>query len=223
MFKCSRAGLFALISLLPAASLGGDLFEPHPHEPELTPYGSAPAAIVLSPEEKKELAEGDAVLRQSEEKQSGSGVAILHVAAPASLVWDTILHYDEYEKWVKNVDACKVYRTLGDQLFVEMEVSFWWVHSTIYTVNTLHRDEGYISWELDRSRTSDVVDLVGFWRVQEISKDPVMTRVEYASDMVAGGIPKFIVNFLTRDSLTDGTEWVKEQAEREWRQRQTPK
>ena len=201
-------------------ALAADLFEPHPHPAQLKPYEGAPELLKLTPDEDTQLKEGNAVLRQSEDNESGSGVAVQLIAAPPSLIWETILRYDQYKDWVKNVDDCKVYRNVGDQIFVAMDLSFWWIHSKLYTINTLNKPKGYMSWELDRGRTSDVIDLVGYWRIEEISKSPALTRVEYATEMVVGRFPDFIVNFLTRDSLTNGTEWVKERAEEEWSRRE---
>ena len=196
-----------------------DLFKPHPHEQTLKPFLSAPELLKLDEKETVVLKDGDAVLRQSEDNESGSGVAVQLISAPASLIWDTILRYDQYKDWVKNIDDCKVYRSVNDQGFVAMDLSFWWIHSKLYTVNTIAKEQGYISWELDRTRTSDVIDLVGYWRIEEISKEPALTRVEYSTEMVVGRFPDFIVNFLTRDSLTNGTAWVKERSEQEWAKR----
>ena len=199
------------------------LFTPHPHPEQLKPYQGAPELLKLTPDEEALLKEGSAVSRQSETNESGSGVAVQYIAAPSSLIWDTILRYDKYKDWVKNVDECKVYRSVGNQLFVAMDLSFWWINSKLYTVNTLEKTQGYMSWELDRGRTSDVIDLIGYWRIEEVSQNPIVTRVEYATEMVVGRFPDFIVNFLTRDSLTNGTEWVKERAEEEWGRREAVK
>ena len=196
-----------------------ELFQPHPHEQTLKPFTSPPELLTLDESENALLKKGEAVLRQSEENESGSGVAVQLISAPATLIWDTILRYDQYKDWVKNIDDCRVYRSLNDQIFVAMDLSFWWIHSKLYTVNTINKSQGYMSWELDRSRTSDVIDLVGYWRIEEVSKDPALTRVEYATEMVVGRFPDFIVNFLTRDSLTNGTAWVKERSEQEWEKR----
>ncbi len=211
--------ILAFSVVLAWTASAAELFVPHPHEQTLKPFTSAPELLKLDEKETALLKEGEAVLRQSEENESGSGVAVQMIAAPASLIWDTILRYDQYKDWVKNIDDCKVYRSMNNQIFVSMDLSFWWIHSKLYTVNTIHKDQGYMSWELDRSRTSDVIDLVGYWRIEEVSKEPALTRVEYATEMVVGRFPDFIVNFLTRDSLTNGTAWVKERAEEEWTKR----
>lgn len=214
--------IVAIVFALPSIAVvqAAELFELHPHEEQLKAYEGVPELLSLTKEEDALLKSGDAVLRQSETNESGSGVAVQLVAAPASLIWDLILKYDQYKEWVKNVDDSKVYRVFGDQLFVEMDLSFWWIESKLYTINTLDRKKGYMSWVLDRSRTSDVIDLVGYWRIEQISEEPALTRVQYATEMVVGGFPDFIVSFLTRDSLTDGTAWVKERAEEEWGRRQ---
>ena len=211
--------ILALSLMLAWTAYAADLFVPHPHEQTLTPFTSPPELLKLDEKETALLKKGEAVLRQSEENESGSGVAVQMISAPASLIWDTILRYDQYKDWVKNIDDCKVYRSVNDQIYVSMDLSFWWIHSKLYTVNTIHKNQGYMSWELDRTRTSDVIDLVGYWRIEEISKEPALTRVEYATEMVVGRFPDFIVNFLTRDSLTNGTEWVKERSEEEWAKR----
>ena len=216
-----RIGLIVgLGAVLVAPVHAADLFTPHPHEQTLKPFTQKPDPVNLDEKEAAVLNQGESVLRQSEQNESGSGVAVQLISAPASLIWDTILRYDQYKDWVKNIDDCKVYRSMGDQIFVAMDLSFWWIHSKLYTVNTIYKNQGYMSWELDRSRTSDVIDLVGYWRIEEISKEPAVTRVEYATEMVVGRFPDFIVNFLTRDSLTNGTAWVKERSEEEWTKRQ---
>jgi hypothetical protein len=73
---------------------------------------------------------------------------------------------------------------------------------------------GYMSWTLDRKRTSDVKDMIGYWLVSEIDGQPNRTRLEYSTELVVGGVPDFIVNMLTKDSLIDGTAWVKLRAEK---------
>ena len=210
-----------MVSLVCSGTLvAADLFTPHPHEQVLKPFAAKPEPLQLDEKETASLKKGEAVLRQSEDNESGSGVAVQLIAAPASIIWETILRYDQYKDWVKNIDDCRVYRSLSNQVFVAMDLSFWWIHSKLFTVNTIHKNQGYVSWELDRSRSSDVIDLVGYWRIEEVSKEPALTRVEYATEMVVGGYPQFIVNFLTRDSLTNGTGWVKEVSEEEWSKRQ---
>ena len=110
--------------------------------------------------------------------------------------------------------SCEVYQKEGQKLFVAMKSSFMWITSTLHTINDIRRDQGYMSWVLDRSRESDVKDMIGYWRVEQIQEEPPLTRLDYATEIVVSGVPDFIVRHLTESSLVDGTAWVKREAEK---------
>jgi ribosome-associated toxin RatA of RatAB toxin-antitoxin module len=202
-------------------SLASHAAATHPHPSVLKPITKSPAAIALNAEEQAEIRSGDAILRQTQGENGGRGVAVQLVKAPAALVWDTILAYDEYPQWVDDVESCEVYQKKGTQLFVAMKSSFMWITSNLYTINDVHRDLGYMSWVLDRTRESDVQDMIGYWRVEQIESEPPMTRLDYATEIVVGGVPDFIVTHLTEGSLVDGTAWVKREAEKLWIKRRS--
>ena len=81
----------------------------------------------------------------------------------------------------------------------------------------------YMSWTLDRNRTSDVRDMIGYWLVLESPDNPNQTRLEYSTELVLGGVPDFIVNILTKDALVDGTAWVKQRSEEAFKAQKTSK
>ena len=187
----------------------------HPHGPMLAPIKSKPLPTKLTVDEEKKLASGESVMRQVENSDGGYGVAIQDIHAPVNIVWDTILAYDRYPDWVDNVANCTVYKKPSPGvLYVDMEISVMFVSSHLYTINTINKAEGYMSWILDRDRESSVKDTVGYWMLSPHPKEPSKTRVEYSSQMIVSGVPDFIAKFLTRDSLRSGTVWVKEQAEK---------
>ena len=187
----------------------------HPHGPMLAPIKSKPLPTKLTVDEEKKLASGESVMRQVENSDGGYGVAIQDIHAPVNIVWDTILAYDRYPDWVDNVANCTVYKKPSPGvLYVDMEISVMFVSSHLYTINTINKAEGYMSWILDRDRESSVKDTVGYWMLSPHPKEPSKTRVEYSSQMIVSGVPDFIARFLTRDSLRSGTVWVKEQAEK---------
>lgn len=201
-----------LLTLLPLA-LASDPDRPHPHRGLIAPITSAPAAVALSPEEEARLQAGEAVLRQRQGDSGGAGVAVQLIEAPAAVVWDTILRYDKYDDWVKNVTSATIYRSEGEVFHLDMQLSILGFKSGMYTVNTVRRDQGYMSWTLDYDRRSDVDDNVGYWRVEQLREEPPLTRLEYSAEMRMSGVPEFIVSYLTRDSLPEGTGWVKQRAE----------
>ena len=97
-----------------------------------------------------------------------------------------------------------------------MQMSVLGIKKGIYTVNDVRRDKGWMAWTLDYERKSDVQDMVGYWRVEQVSSNPPRTRLDYSTQMKARGVPDWMVKLLTKSSLKDGTRWVKERAEEAW-------
>ena len=200
-----------------SASNAYDPNKVHPTPQILDPIGSKPDALVLTASEEVQLRSGESLLRQQKGSNGGRGVAVQYINAPASKVWETILDYPQYPNRVKNVVECTVYqrasRTDEELLFVEMISSVWSVKIGLYTVNKIRKKEGYMHWYLDRRKESDAKDLVGYWRVEELSTNPPLTRVDHSTEMVVSGVPGFIADYLTKDALVSGTAWVKKYSE----------
>lgn len=200
-------------ALVSAVALAGDPATPHPQR-LLPPITSAPAPLALTPAELRAVEGNEPIVRSQKHEGGGAGQAVQYVNAPASAVWDVILDYDRYPSRVKNVVSCSVYERSGSTLLVDMQSSIMGFKTVIYSRNDVHRDAGWMAWSLDYRRTSDVKDLTGYWRVEQIRADPPLTRVDHASNLAISGVPGFVVSYLTRQSLVDGTAWVKEAAER---------
>ena len=187
--------------------------QPHPHQGKLTPWSGAPAKINLTAAELKQLDAGDRIERHTTSKDGGSGVAVQYIQASPDTIWQTILSYNRYKDWVKNVDSCTVYKRQGDDLYVDMQISVLGFSSGIYTRNTVKQAEGYMTWSLDYSRKSDVDDLIGYWRVTPLEGWEGWSKLEYSTQMRMSGVPGFIVRYMTRDALAEGTAWVKLRSE----------
>eukprot|EP00636_Phaeomonas_parva_P017710 CAMPEP_0118855916 /NCGR_PEP_ID=MMETSP1163-20130328/3570_1 /TAXON_ID=124430 /ORGANISM="Phaeomonas parva, Strain CCMP2877" /LENGTH=342 /DNA_ID=CAMNT_0006788897 /DNA_START=179 /DNA_END=1207 /DNA_ORIENTATION=- len=104
MGGASRAALLAL--LLGAAS-AGDPTKPHPHQGFEAPFtpGVAPK---LTGKSIAELKKGKAVFSQDRSGLSARVVCVQDVAAPAGIVWDRILDFNNYDKFVPLVTDCEV-------------------------------------------------------------------------------------------------------------------
>ena len=112
-----------MISLLLAfstLSFSYDPNTPHGHNGVLKPITSKPAAVSLSPSDVESLKKGEVLLRSARGDEGGRGVAVQYVNAPSAKVWDTILDYDKYPDRVNNVKSCRVYKTEGNVLSLEM-------------------------------------------------------------------------------------------------------
>ena len=190
-----------------------DPSNPHPHQGILTPITTAPKAVSLSEAEQVKLKAGEVILQQQQDQSGGRGVAVQYINAAEADVWMTIFSYHKYKDWVDNVVSCEVYERVDKEIYVEMISSIVGFKIGIYTKNSLRKDQNYMSWTLDYRRESDVNDMIGYWRVEQIQDSPPITRVDYSTEMKVSGVPKFVANYLTKDALTSGTEWVKTQAE----------
>ena len=91
-----------MIALL---SLSLAFAKPHPHNGKLTPFTAAPDAVSISDSDEERLKQGKPVLKQRVGGDGGEGVAVQYISASTDDVWDTILDYDNYKNWVKNVDG----------------------------------------------------------------------------------------------------------------------
>jgi coenzyme Q-binding protein COQ10 len=208
-----------LLLFLAAPAFASDPGVPHPNQGLLDPIVQRPDALALTAKEAEQVEDGRTVQRYVRGEEDGWGVAVNLVEAPAEVVWDTILAYDRYPDWVANVTDCTVYKRSGDDLYVDMQMSVMGIKKGMYTINTVKRSEGWMAWTLDYSRKSDVQDMVGYWRVEQISSNPPITRLDYSTQMKARGVPDWLVKLLTKKSLKDGTRWVKERAEEALSQR----
>ncbi len=211
--------LFAVISIIltlcsPSTVQAASADKPHGHTGIITPISSAPDAVRLTEEERQILASGKHVERHTKNETGGSGVAIQYIKASPADIWATILSYHRYKSWVKNVVHCAVYKKEGNDLYVDMQTSILGLKSQIFTKNTVRKDLGYMAWTLDYDRKSDVNDLVGYWRVEPVAELPGMTKLEHSNTVMIKGVPGFLVNYMTRDALSEGTSWVKREAEK---------
>ncbi len=203
----------SLLLLGVSSVLAADAGKPHPHQGKLPPIVAKPAATPLSADDLAVLGRGQPVEKQLQYEGGGRALAIQDIRAPASVVWNTILAYDRYPDWVAHVESAEVYEKRGDHWLIAFELSLFGLGVDYYTDNLILREEGWMSWTLDYSRKSDVDDMAGYWLVTQVSQDPVVTRLEYASDMRIRWAPDFVVRYLGRDALTEGTAWVKQRAE----------
>ncbi len=209
-----------MIFLLSAIALAYDPGTPHGHNGILNPFTTAPDSVSISAKEQSNLDAGNVVLQTilDESTGVGRGVAVQYVEATETTVWSTILNYPKYTDWVDNVVESSVYKTeksgKTDIWHVELISSMMFVKFGVYTINYINKPENYMHWTLDYERKSDAHDLVGYWRVEQISDNPIITRVDYATQMSVKGVPDFFADYLTKDALINGTKWVKREAEK---------
>ena len=206
---------FIVVSLIVSspAALAASADEPHGHRGLLTPITSSPTPVVLTAAERASLEAGKYVERHSKGEDGGSGVAIQYINASPEVIWQTILNYPRYKDWVKNVVNVSVYKRDGDASMSTCRPRIWLQVAGLHEEHRA-KDRGYMAWTLDYDRKSDVSDLVGYWRVVPVDGMEGVTRLEHSNSIVLKGVPGFLVNYMTRDALSEGTAWVKREAEK---------
>ena len=72
-----------------------------------------------------------------------------------------------------------------------------------------------LTWTLDYNRKSDLDDSCGYWYVIPHPDDPThKTRVYYSVEVsMFPWVPQFVVDFMSKQALTDATAWVKKYSE----------
>ena len=213
MRQLYRAMLGVWLTVVSLHAHAASVDEPHGHQGVIPPITAAPSPVKLTDTERAKLEAGKYIERHTKTDKGGSGIAVQYVKATPEAIWATILSYHRYKTWVKNVVGCSLYRRDGNTLYVDMETSILGFKSRVFTKNTVVKEQGYMSWTLDYDRKSDVNDLVGYWRVEPVDGMPGTTRLEHSNSISIRGVPGFLVNYMTRDALSEGTAWVKREAE----------
>ena len=202
--------LAALIGLATAA----DRNSPHPHK-GISERFSNPSPTALTADEVATLAAGKAVRRQVRTGSKVRGIAIMDIDAPAEKIWEVIVDYNGYSNWIDNLDRTQIYG--GDKAsgyLVEFEVSVLGLDVIYFIDHDFYPAKGYLSWQLDYSKQSDVDDSTGYWLVYPSPSKPGASRLEYSVDLrLKGWVPGIVENMLANKGLTLATAWVKKQAE----------
>jgi hypothetical protein len=205
--------LFALFCMT-ANVEAADPNSPHPHTGVSTKF-SNPTPTALTGEQTQLLMSGKAVRRQVQGDSGGRGIAIMDVKASPDKIWTVISDFSSYPNWIDDLEKTSVYggsASTGHK--VEFNLSVFGLDITYYINHTLHAEKGYMSWELDYKRESDIDDSTGYWLVYPAPDRPGYTRVEYTVDLrLKGWVPGVVENMLAKKGLVLATSWVKKQAE----------
>ena len=202
--------LFCMVGSVHAA----DPNSPHPHTGVSTKFNN-PKPTALTSEQKKLLVSGQAVRRQVQGDSGGRGIAIMDVKASPDKIWAIISDFSSYPNWIDDLEKTSIYGGSASTGYsVEFNLSVFGLDITYYINHTLHADKGYMSWELDYKKESDIDDSTGYWLVYPAPDRPGYTRVEYTVDLrLKGWVPGVVENMLAKKGLVLATSWVKKQAE----------
>ena len=214
LVRALASACFALGLAAAAPALAADATKPHPHQGVAQKFRD-PKPSALSADEKAKLLAGQAVRKQVRYGDAGGrGISIMDIKAPPDKIWSVILDFGSYPKWIDQLSACKVLSRPGSHIMVEFQLRVLGIGVQYWIDHTYNKEKGYLTWQLDYSKSSDLDDSTGYWLVYPAPDHPGFTRVEYTVDIrVSGWVPSSIEDMLAKKGLEQATTWVKRQAE----------
>ena len=201
--------------------LAADANKPHMNQGVNAPFPPKRQEIPLTSADEATLKAGKPVMRQTVAAggKGGRAVAVQDIAAAPDVVWSRILAFKDYPRMVNGVKETSVYedKKSGDTrtLKVRMKLGMMGVSLEYFIKHTYAPKQSVMTWTLDYSKSSDLIDSVGYWCILEHPSMPGATRVLYSVDAAfPSWVPGFVVNVLTSKALTDATAWVKIESEK---------
>jgi len=208
-----RPIIILIASLLSTAAMAADPGKPHPHKGVSQKF-TAPTPTALTAKEKATLESGEPVRKQIKHASGGRGIAIMDVKASPEKVWSVILDFSGYPGWIDNLESTEIYAYGDGRYKVQFNLSVAMMDIVYYIDHHHQPAKGYLTWQLDYSRESDIHDSTGYWLVYPTPGYAGWTRVEYTVDLrLKGWVPGIVENMLAKKGLIMATSWVKKQAE----------
>lgn len=204
-----------------STSSGGEA--PHPHRGKLKPFKRGkPESIKLGSSEEKLLESGQPWFSTSQSGNTGTGKAVVDVAAPPEIVWHQLLDFNTYPQKAPKVSTCKIYKRQKEG-FGKEHIFVHFVSPVLpgyrfqyFCDHTYEKSKKSLTWCLDYDRLSDFEDVQGHWHVEPHPTKAEWSRVFYEVRlMVPKFLPKVIIKVLTTKAISDATTWVRVASEKE--------
>eukprot|EP00401_Gymnodinium_catenatum_P067013 CAMPEP_0117468662 /NCGR_PEP_ID=MMETSP0784-20121206/6293_1 /TAXON_ID=39447 /ORGANISM="" /LENGTH=344 /DNA_ID=CAMNT_0005262681 /DNA_START=64 /DNA_END=1098 /DNA_ORIENTATION=- len=183
-----------------------------------------PPSPPLSAREFRQLDLGLTIQKQDRQGSRGSGLVVMDVNAPPSLVLGCLESFDQYPHMIKSVRRAVVRardqgaggttRTIVDYTVSKFSLG-------ISVVHTFDKSAGRINFELDPSSASLVLqEASGFWHVEQAPGGDInRSRVSLVVNVRAcRALPHTIVDYAAGCALSKATSWLLPYVARAWRQ-----
>ncbi|EOD03688.1 hypothetical protein EMIHUDRAFT_221800 [Emiliania huxleyi CCMP1516] len=166
----------------------------------------------LNAVEAQRLARGETVLKSIGQGGDGKeGLAAVMIEAPAELVWATLLDFGSWPSMVDNVTAADVYENSGADIKVRVVIGVGLLKITSHVHHVLDRLHNQLTWTLDPSKPSDLVQNTGHWLLRE---EPARPNSTAARVSLSAWAPAWLGRFIAAQGLPRATAWLKRESER---------
>jgi Polyketide cyclase / dehydrase and lipid transport len=196
--------------------------KPHPHTGVVKPFASGDPGVKLDRDALAILKSGKPFKIQVQDGSAGRGMVVQDVQAPVETVWGRILDFDAYPKMVPKTVECATYKTdtlRGGKrrIFVRMKIGFPALQLKFFINHLYDPSQNSLTWTLDYTNYSELDDSAGYWYVIPHPDNPSKwSRVYYSVEVsMFRWVPRFVVDFMSKQALIDATAWVKKYSELE--------
>jgi Polyketide cyclase / dehydrase and lipid transport len=222
-----RMRTFDVILILLGLDAGCNLLKvvsskPHPHTGVVKPFASGDPGVKLDRDALAILKSGKPFKIQVQDGSAGRGMVVQDVQAPVETVWGRILDFDAYPKMVPKTVECATYKTdtlRGGKrrIFVRMKIGFPALQLKFFINHLYDPSQNSLTWTLDYTNYSELDDSAGYWYVIPHPDNPSKwSRVYYSVEVsMFRWVPRFVVDFMSKQALIDATAWVKKYSELE--------
>lgn len=174
-----------------------------------------PPTVVLDRSDNKRLKNGKRVYKQVSYQDDTLPVVIFRVEASKDKIWQTILNYEAYPDWIKNVDHAQIYRKKDQHYYVNFLVDHWLIGKIHYSVKHYLSKDNWMKWDLDATRTSDFSLSTGFWQVIKAENEEGKFDVFYSADFqFKEPRSEFIRKKAIKAGLKQASIWLPREAEK---------
>jgi hypothetical protein len=200
--------------------------EAHPHTGKVTPFKAGDPGVKLNGGALKTLSSGKPYSTQIQSASGGRGIVVQDVQAPVDVVWGKILDFNRYDKMVPKTAESQIYKTENlrqgqKHIWVRMKVGFPMLKLQFFVKHLYDPKKHSMTWTLDYSKKSDFDDSAGYWYVVKHPDRPDHTRLFYSVEVsMFPWVPQFVMDFMSKQALTDATGWVKKVSELEYAKQQ---
>mmetsp|Transcript_80807 Transcript_80807/g.208057 ORF Transcript_80807/g.208057 Transcript_80807/m.208057 type:complete len:369 (+) Transcript_80807:132-1238(+) len=201
-------------------------------EPGQLPPGLPPQLPKLTPAEILELRKGHRVQKQERSGNQGSGVVVLEVDAPPSVVLDCLQHFEDYEGMIPVVRKSKVISRQQAANGVMKATCHYRISKFGLGLSVIHHSSeaecpggsrGLVRFDLDPEAGSTMVlrEASGYWYV-EPCPDGSGSRVWLQVGLQASCfVPHWLVDYAAERALRRATAWMRPHMEELWLSMQT--
>jgi ribosome-associated toxin RatA of RatAB toxin-antitoxin module len=162
------------------------------------------AAVALSEDQQRQVAEGEVVVLDARppgaSPGAGGGTAVAVVPAPVERVWAVLTDYPGHPRYYPGVVAAEVLETTGLRVLVRYTVRVGLLTFRFHMRKTADPPRRRIEWQLAEERSNGLLrENSGYWLVEA---RPGGSLVTYAI-AVRSYVPAFLTAGSERESLVD--------------------